>query len=1055
MITNYNFESIDKYKIENDSSLKNESSCSISTLQPAKLLLQIKNQGEMSCRMIEECFLSKKFEEKDLKNIEKIVLSNLSIVCKSSSDLSKHVEKTLIEKFNYTIDKVEEISKSLSVIIDSIKRYEVVVDSSGLSFKEKIDLILKAAKDFEIKEADLLVLKKILISCRVDFGNESIIYIEKSLLKHSSIKPSEYPKIKKFCKELVGICERFEKKINIIDNKKSAIDLYSKIGEVPEHIQDFNVKDEHTIPTGSYLDIRLSRTIRESIERVNKHGSNTEIFIGSDEDLKEFYQAKGYLFISTLKTKSSNAFYYFENPKDPSDAKVVISKISNESRLIHVLLQLKFSNVNLSKVQIRGAFEGFSKNNVETFSKYLNDLETKPYLAFIGNMAQVIKDLAIWLYPDQMKNLNEKEVLRKAQILLKVHDYRGGKVDGIFSFGFATVYMNGEKKGIICLTMPNGSFANNVTNLLLNRGVKQLIMVGAGGSLDAKSGVGSYQMITSSIFNNQVITIPQENTIILKDIPNLKIFQGKNITVESPLVENSTWLKNVTQQRISAVDVETYHIFKAFVDNAFQDTKFIFPGLFISDVVGVDPLEQKIGNNNAWQHLPDLIRSFFKYNKIEQGYELPKEIKLIKKSEKPVIKKEKEVVTCEGLEKQKNAYKKDVESLSMKDLFESEDFKIRIDSIKQLTSLRKELAKAIFNNIIRPEIELIMKVYKDSRQFDEAVCLYGFNRLFNREVASLGTDIDFMLVIDTDNNKMVDEIRGLINRMNQGLKQIGLEMETAKHLITDLKTYKVGLDDTRISLFTMANMFNPLNEKDNVLFITGSEKILKNDVFYLTDKQIADHYINLIKQKYPCEDINDMKNSILIKLKSDEFFRNQTIDHLQKMACSELYIGKTPYKGKETLQTIFSDMRLKKGIEKRTTPFSIKFCLNRFVDLFQSTTLPTDICEGLSKDKLKAMEELAILLSNAVCVSDSKEKTLLTVPKNSSMISLPQLEKLSLQDRSLIAALMGSVGIELKADDVNFPTHCYDGLWALAQGLYEKAVQIEGSIFKAALNNCK
>ncbi|MBX3719651.1 MAG: hypothetical protein KF898_08395 [Parachlamydiales bacterium] len=378
----------------------------------------------------------------------------------------------------------------------------------------------------------------------------------------------------------------------------------------------------------------------------------------------------------------------------------------------------------------------------------------------------------------------------------------------------------------------------------------------------------------------------------------------------------------------------------------------------------------------------------------------------------------------------------------------------RLEGMKTMTALRHEFAFDLFNYTLRPQIEALMRLHGDERNFDEAVCIYGFNRLFTREYASAGTDIDFMLVIDTQDAELIQEIRNFVKEaVKPKLKNVGMDMETADYLMLGLNTYTAKLDDTRKSLFTLANMFNPLKPKANVELITGSEPILRSSVFSFTDKQLAEHFGNLVAKMYPMqpEDLVQYKEGLVQKLAENGApFRIQMIDHLQRMANSELYIGRKPYDNKKTIQTELSKADLADKIAARTAKFSIKFSLNRIADLFASTTLQS---ETLTPERLKRIENLALVLSNIVCWIDTPEGTpALTLQQTYSDISLDQIRKMSLTDRHIVSEILASLGQIIDPFSENFAEECYDNLWALGKSLYAEAQTLEHQIFFDARN---
>lgn len=390
------------------------------------------------------------------------------------------------------------------------------------------------------------------------------------------------------------------------------------VGEpIPNYVLELDVHTAHPMNMPAYLDVRLARKIAESIVFVNQQGNNTELFIGPTEDMRKYYATKGYKEVGLLGTKSSNRFYYFENPKDPNDAKVVITGILNSSRLNHVLLQLKFAGLSMNKVVIRGTFEEALKTSLIEFRNQLKGLSVPPELTFIGNRTQILIVLAERLYPTEMATLegkshDEKEKL--AEELLSAHKLKTVDIGGgSFKFSYMTVLdADGQEKGVLALRMPNGSLAYEATKLLLEHGAQTVVMIGAGGSMDSTAGLGSYHKVNASSYTDQTLYIPPDNQLELK-VPKLKVKEDrKNVTVDSPLVENKEWMRSVAEKDISSVDVETFHIFKAF-NEALEDNPDlkIFSGLFISDVLGEHPLEEKINVENAWKGLPLLLNSAF------------------------------------------------------------------------------------------------------------------------------------------------------------------------------------------------------------------------------------------------------------------------------------------------------------------------------------------------------------------------------------------------------------------------------------------------------------
>ena len=87
--------------------------------------------------------------------------------------------------------------------------------------------------------------------------------------------------------------------------EQTIYESFLKERNIPKYIQIFGPKEPHMIPVSQYLDVRLSRTIRALISKVNEQGRNTEIFIGSEKQMMVFYTNFGYERIAHLKTNAS------------------------------------------------------------------------------------------------------------------------------------------------------------------------------------------------------------------------------------------------------------------------------------------------------------------------------------------------------------------------------------------------------------------------------------------------------------------------------------------------------------------------------------------------------------------------------------------------------------------------------------------------------------------------------------------------------------------------------------------------------------------------------
>ena len=528
------------------------------------------------------------FPEEILKQIiiDKLNLNSIKFISPIKSNLSS-VQKSLISKVK-SLEYKEYFSR----------------------MKEKINKIKDIALKIEVTKA------------LTDSSKETCLYKLKKLFLRKMCK---YLSI---AKEIINHANKYKVHYYYYNSYKipqgsynqSMLLSFSKERAIPKYIQDFNISEPHMIPTAQYLDVRISRTIRILISKVNEHGRNTEIFIGSENQMLLFYSNSGLELIANLKTNSSLKYYLFANGENPNLKKIVILGVGNETKLNHLLLQLKLSKVDLNKVVIRGNIEDALYENQQKLKDIIENLQGKIDTVFMGNRSLILVEFAKRKYPKEMKSaLNETDAEKIAEKLLqknhKLKTYIIG--EGVYKFSYFEWQIRNKNVGIIGCRMPNGSLARIATEAFIKKGIRHFIMLGAGGSLSSLSPVGSYQLINTATHNNNSVSLSEllnvkKMKVEFSDIPLLE--NGNNVTLDSPLVETRSWLNKVRNAKLTSVDVETYHIIKG-IQNCQKFGKKakieILAGLFISDVVGDCPLVEKIKSRNTWTHLPKFLNNCF------------------------------------------------------------------------------------------------------------------------------------------------------------------------------------------------------------------------------------------------------------------------------------------------------------------------------------------------------------------------------------------------------------------------------------------------------------
>ena len=542
------------------------------------------------------------------------------------------------KKLNYHI-----LLDKISNIIKKIIYFSYISSIKTNYFQNKKNLILYV-KSLEYKEFFARMIEKINKIDNIKIKAEAIEALstanqEVNLYKRhkqvSILKKLFLIKMDKFTligKEIIEYANKYNVlyyyscKVSYGVYDQTIYESFLKERNIPKYIQIFGPKEPHMIPVSQYLDVRLSRTIRALISKVNEQGRNTEIFIGSEEKMMVFYTNFGYERIANLKTNSSLKYYLFANIENPKLNKIVILGVGNETKLNHLLLQLKYSDVDLDKIIIRGNLEDSILENKRKLDSIIDGIKLEIDTVFMGNRSLILIEFANRKYPNEMRTASNVDDAEKiAEKLLKEHHnlktYEIG--DGIYKFSCFELRIMTKIVAIIGFRMPNGNLAQIATEAFMKKGVHHFVMLGAGGSLSSLSSVGSYQLINSTTYNNSHILLSDINikkmNVDLSDIP--LVDNGNNITLNSPLEETRNWMTKVRNSNLTSVDVETYHIIKGIRNcENYMDKTEVLLGIFISDVVGAHPLVQKIKSYKAWEYLPKLLNKCFEYieNKIQE-----------------------------------------------------------------------------------------------------------------------------------------------------------------------------------------------------------------------------------------------------------------------------------------------------------------------------------------------------------------------------------------------------------------------------------------------------
>lgn len=341
----------------------------------------------------------------------------------------------------------------------------------------------------------------------------------------------------------------------------------------------------HTIDIGRYLSNRLSSV---ALQKVGQLGA--EFFFGSAAELQAWSKERGWSVQGSIGAPNSNDFVYLQRG---SEEKVMITGVVSHARLKHTVLQLHYAGIDAATLTLRGDLESLQAATLGRLAERLATLPEVPEkLCFFGARRQVSQALQRLLaeggQPDATLSAPTSVV-----------------VDS-FAFDHMTLQLPDRELLVIGMRMPNGDLAEGSVGALLHSGVGTLVMCGAGGALRPDLQVGDYLEIDAALRDDDEAPADMPPRL---PAPEGAKRGGVNITVDSPLEETQAWLADATA-RADCVDVESVHVFRAFARHQAAHPEAgaqLVAGLFISDVVGKHPLEEKISSGDAYAGLGAFI----------------------------------------------------------------------------------------------------------------------------------------------------------------------------------------------------------------------------------------------------------------------------------------------------------------------------------------------------------------------------------------------------------------------------------------------------------------
>lgn len=350
---------------------------------------------------------------------------------------------------------------------------------------------------------------------------------------------------------------------------------------------------EHTVNVEAYLANRLPSGLMDVIR---KSGAEFFLFNASDQDIATHYKGKGFDTCYKISSPTSTPFYLLTN-HHTKDNKVVVSGIGSYTRLEHQLLQFHFAGIDVGpKITSIGNIDELKSTSLMELKDQLNNIQADEKILYIGARWKVMEAIANQIF--HLSGENEGQGYRE----LNPHHHKIGP----FIFDSAILSRNNKTIAVAALRMPNGELSYDAVKAFADCGFSKIVMCGAGGRIAGDAQLGDYLHLNRSYYKDSIIDLSTHQILMPNRFSHINTTACSNITVNSPLIETQPWLSQQQANQVGSVDVETAHIFRAINDS--PHPLKVISGMFISDIVGQHPLEDKISGNGADKYIDDFVK---------------------------------------------------------------------------------------------------------------------------------------------------------------------------------------------------------------------------------------------------------------------------------------------------------------------------------------------------------------------------------------------------------------------------------------------------------------
>lgn len=356
--------------------------------------------------------------------------------------------------------------------------------------------------------------------------------------------------------------------------------------------------DEHTLgDVARYSNIRLPST---AVAYMKARDVKTEIFLGTDNEMEAFYFAQSLYPSGRIHESNGTRYLYFKG-RHGENPKVILHGIDTPSRLNQILLLMKFQQIDIASVVVRGEFDRLRQKNTDLLKMALMEMKSNIAGVVIGNREDAVNS-----------------ILRAAKIERSDAQIKSFEI-GPFRFDAVPIrrHESQEQEYVLAFATAYGELSEIIMKAALRMGVRNFATYGPGATFDPSEEVGATHRMVGAHYKGRDINLDTYPNVLLAEVPGAR--DARNLFSPAPMEQTKSWAHRAIEEGFNDVDQESGPIFAAIADFTDEFTErsekapqvALFPGLYISDVVGKGNLAYGTTDHQYAQRAGAFMDHFF------------------------------------------------------------------------------------------------------------------------------------------------------------------------------------------------------------------------------------------------------------------------------------------------------------------------------------------------------------------------------------------------------------------------------------------------------------